>query len=125
MSIQVIAEEGGELLHVVLGGKLHKEDYQAFAPEVDRLVQEHGKLSILLELHDFHGWDAGALWEDLKFDVKHFSDIKRLAIIGETRWEKGMAVFCKPFTTAKVRFFESRQLDVAREWVRESLTAEA
>jgi len=27
----------------------------------------------------FHGWDAGALWEDIKFDIKHFGDIERLA----------------------------------------------
>lgn len=33
-------------------------------------------------------------------------DIERLAIVGEKNWEKGMATFCKPFTIAKVRFFE-------------------
>ncbi len=31
----------------------------------ERLIGEHGKIRILLEMHDFHGWEAGALWEDV------------------------------------------------------------
>jgi len=72
---------------------------------------------MLVEMHDFHGWTAGALWEDTKFAVHHFRDIERLAIIGETKWEKGMAAFCKPFTTASVRYFDHTQAAEAREWV--------
>jgi sigma-B regulation protein RsbU (phosphoserine phosphatase) len=26
-------------------------------------------------MHGFHGWNAGALWEDTKFAVKHFGDL--------------------------------------------------
>ena len=55
---------------------------------------------MLVRLHDFHGWTAGALWEDIKFDLKHFAHIERLALVGDRKWEAGMAVFCKPFTTA-------------------------
>lgn len=58
-----------------------------------------------------------ALWEDVKFDVKHFNDIERLAIVGESAWEKWMAAFCKPFTTAKIRYFPAEQLAEARAWI--------
>jgi hypothetical protein len=54
----------GKLLHVKVTGKLTKEAYEAFAPVVDEQIQEHGKVRILFEMHDFHGWTAGALWED-------------------------------------------------------------
>jgi len=30
-----------------------------------------------------------------------------------------MATFCKPFTMAKVRYFESSQADEARDWLTE------
>jgi hypothetical protein len=65
-----------------------------------------------------------ALWEDIKFDVKHFSDIERIAMVGERKWQKGMATFCKPFTTAKVRYFERSDLEAAREWIGEAAVAE-
>ena len=67
--------------------------------------------------HDFHGWAPGALWQDIKFDVKHFADIECLAFVGETKWQHGMAVFCKPFTSAKVRYFDRPAIDLAREWL--------
>ena len=57
------------------------------------------------------------LWEDIKFDLKHFNHIERLAMLGESKWEKGMAAFCKPFTTAKIRYFDSKDAAAAREWI--------
>jgi hypothetical protein len=76
-------------------------------------------ISILFEMHDFHGWTAGAMWEDMKFDFKHWRDIERLAIVGESKWEKGMAAFCKPFTSAKIQYFDHTQLSEAETWLRE------
>ena len=117
MSVEIKEFNGGKLLEVHLTGKLVKQDYETFLPVVERLVKQHGKLRLLVELHDFHGWTAGALWEDVKFDARHFYDIERLAIVGETKWEQGMAVFCKPFTTAKVRYFDGAKAAEARIWL--------
>lgn len=107
----------GKTLHVKVTGKLTKEVYESFTPVVDEQISNHGKIRILFEMHDFHGWTAGALWEDLKFDLKHWKDIERLAIVGETKWEAGMAAFCKPFTTAKVKYFDHTKLDEATTWI--------
>src|SRR5579863_8238691 len=101
MAIQLNEKNTTKVLAVRVSGKLTKEDYERFVPEFERLVKEHGKIRVLFEMTDFHGWEAGALWQDIKFDVKHFTDIERLAMVGDKKWEKGMSVFCKPFTTAK------------------------
>ena len=114
--IEVSSEQDGKLVVVRLSGKLHKADYRHFVPIVENAIQKHGKIRMLVHLHNFHGWDAGGLWEDLKFDVNHFRDIERLAIVGETTWEKWMAEFCKPFTSASIRYFPSGQLAEARLW---------
>jgi TusA-related sulfurtransferase len=117
MTAEIKELKGGKILEVRTTGKLAKQDYEHFVPITERLIGTHGKIRILFEMHDFHGWEAGALWEDIKFDVKHFRDIERLAIVGETKWEKGMAVFCRPFTTAKVRYFDTKDIDQARQWI--------
>ncbi len=115
----VLLEEvdNGKVLEVHLTGKLVREDYAQFVPVVERLVKAHGKIRLLVEMHDFHGWTAGALWEDVKFDAKHFKDIERLAIVGESKWQHGMSVFCKPFTAAKIRYFDRQATDQARAWL--------
>ena len=74
-----------QILEVRLTGTLVADDYARIVPDIERRIRDVGKLRLLVIMHDFHGWNAGALWEDLKFDVRHFADIDRLALVGETR----------------------------------------
>lgn len=120
MSVEVKDLDGDQFLEIHLTGKLVKEDYETLVPAVERLTREQGKIDMLVVMHDFHGWTAGALWEDTKFAMHHFRDVGRLAMIGETNWQAGMATFCKPFTAAKVRYFDSREATAAREWLAET-----
>ncbi len=120
MPIQLQHHEDQNYLELQMTGKLVKEDYHEFVPVIETVIQQHGPLHILLELHDFHGWSMGALWEDLKFDLKHFKDIERLAIVGENRWQEGMAKFCKPFTSATIQYFETSEADEAKSWIVEN-----
>jgi hypothetical protein len=117
MAITLKGQQDGNVLEVEVSGKLAHADYQQFGPEFERRVQKHGKIRVLFQMTDFHGWEAGALWDDIKFDLKHFSDIERLAMVGDTKWEKGMAAFCRPFTSAKIRYFEAAALAEARTWL--------
>ena len=107
----------GRYLEVHLTGKLSEQDYEEAGPQIEELIREHGKLRILCDMHDFHGWTFGGLWQDVKFDIKHFHDVERLAFVGEKRWQEGMAAFCKPFTSAKTRYFERFEMDEARKWL--------
>jgi len=117
MTIQLNEENGGKLLAVQVSGKLEKQDYARFVPEFERLLRQHGKLSVLFDMADFHGWEASALWEDTKFAIHHFADIEKIAMIGEKKWQQGMASFCKPFTTAAVRYFDHADAAEARQWL--------
>lgn len=121
MSAQLQEEASGKILVIKVSGKLVKEDYEHFLPEVERLIGQYGRIRMVVQLHNFHGWTMGALWEDLKFDMKHFRDIERLALVGDRKWEAGMAFFCKPFTTATVRYFDESNADEAFAWIREEL----
>ena len=119
MAIDLKETEDGKTLEVFVTGKLMKEDYATFVPAVDRAIEAHGKIRMLIVMHDFHGWTASAAWEDTKFGARHFRDLDRLAIVGETKWQQGMAIFCKPFTTATVRYFTHDKIEDAHAWLRE------
>lgn len=112
--------EGGSASNVLtlrLSGKLTANDYELCVPELDRMIETHGKVRIFMELEDFHGWTVAAAWEDAKFGLKHFSDIERIAIVGEKTWEKGMTLFSKPFIKAEIRYFDVSDLADAKAWV--------
>lgn len=55
--------------------------------------------------------------------IEHFADTERLAMVGETQWQHGMATFCKPFTNATVRYFDHAEAKAVRQWLGESLLA--
>ncbi len=38
-------------------------------------------------------------------------------MVGEKRWQHGVAAFCKPFTTATVRYFDRAAATEAQKWV--------
>jgi hypothetical protein len=120
MPIQLTEEGSGRILVVHVTGKLIKADYAPFVQEFERLFRQHGKLRLLFNMTGFHGFDAGAMWEDLKFDIKHFSDIDQLAIVGEKKWQESMATFFKPFTKATIRYFDHADAAEARKWLSEA-----
>jgi len=125
MSVEFTEEYDGKLLTIQVGDKLTVDDYHQFVPAMERLLAKHDQISILFDMDDFHGWKLGALWEDIKFDLKHFKDISRLAMVGDRTWEKWMATFCRPFTTAEVRYFDQSEFEQARKWITESFPVSA
>jgi hypothetical protein len=123
MPIQLKEENGGKILVMRVSGTLTKDEYAEMVPEFEQLVRRFGKVNVLFDMSGFDGWDAGAAWEDIKFDVKHFSDIDRLAMVGEKKWQKVMAGLSKPFTTATIRYFDHSEALQARKWLEQEQTA--
>jgi len=109
----------GNIVTLKFKGKVSKADYDEFVPQIEFLMESDAKLRLLIELHDFEGWTAGAMWEDTKFAARHFNDIERLAVVGEARWERGMVTFIKPFTMAAAKYFDMQDADQAHRWIRE------
>jgi hypothetical protein len=142
MPILLNEEDGGKVLIVHVSGKLTKADYHHFAPKFERLVRHHGKLRVLFDMTDFHGWEDGALRENIKFDLKYFGDIERIAMVGEKKWQHGvadvalclrmdvmvgeetwqhgLAMFFTPFTVATLRYFDQADAAEARKWLGEA-----
>jgi hypothetical protein len=119
MAIQLTENADAKLLNVRVSGKLTAEDYASFEPAVEALISQVGKIHILFVMHDFHGWEMGAVWEDIKFATKHCSDISKIAMVGESNWEKWMAMICKPFTLSTVKYFDAADEAAAEAWLAE------
>ena len=117
MPIELKEERQGTLLEIHVTGTLTTADYERFIPAVEALILQHGKIDILFEMADFHGWDVGAVWEDTKFAFRHISDIGRLAVVGEKKWQEWMTTICRPFTKATIRYFDHADVGNARTWL--------
>lgn len=124
MSFVLKEQIDGHVLEMTVSGALTKEAYQDFVPLIEAATHKYGKARILMVMMGFQGWDAGAQWEDSGVDANQFEDIERLAIVGETAWENGMSMFCRPFKGATVKYLSTVKLDDARSWIQEGLHSE-
>jgi hypothetical protein len=118
--IEQLPSKSDKVLAFKISGKLHDEDYKTFVPLVDAELARGGKVRLLAHFHDFHGWDLHALWDDVKFATTHCTKIERVALVGDKKWEAWMAKVCKPFTMAKVRYFDASEEGAAWAWVAEA-----
>lgn len=100
-------------------GKLTHDDYQKFLPTLEKLIEQEGQLSLLLELENFHGWELEAVRDDYQFARHHLDAFRRIAIVGDRGWEKWLTLLARPFIDTEVRFFTPDQLSEAWDWVRE------
>ncbi len=98
-------------------GKLDESDYDLFQPKLERILKRERPLSLLIQLEDFDGWTAKAAWQDFKLGMKHQDDFLRIAIVGDSPWEKAMTGFGDLFTKAKAKYFTDES--EAMNWIKE------
>jgi hypothetical protein len=117
--VQVLRNEAN-LVALKLSGKLQDADYKEFVPLI-QAAAEKGKLHLLVEMQDFHGWDAHALWDDIQLDAKYGDKIERLAFIGDKKWQAWMTKICRAFTKAQIQYFQENDSQNAWTWVQDGL----
>jgi hypothetical protein len=100
-----------------LSGTLHHEDYETFIPELETKIENEGPLRLLMDCAELDGADPRAMWDDLKFGMKHYSDVERMALVGSKNWHRWMSNLSKPFTKAEVRYFQRAEMDQAWTWL--------
>ncbi|TWT81260.1 hypothetical protein CA13_27110 [Planctomycetes bacterium CA13] len=109
------------LLHVEATGQLTNGSYVTFADAVEQHAHVHGKVRVLFEMRSCIGWTLGSNWKNMKFDLRHWKAIERLAIVDEVTWLEEIACFCRPFTWGTIEYFDHSHLDEAKDWLTTSL----
>jgi hypothetical protein len=118
--IEQLPSPSGRALAFRLSGLVHDADYKVFVPLIDAAIAQDGKVRLVAQFEDFRGWDAHALWDDIKFSATHCTRMERIALVGDHRWEAFMAKVCKPFTMATIRYFDHADIEAARAWIAEA-----
>ena len=104
-------ERSGEEIYLTLKaiGKLTHEDYQIINPMLDSTLQGIGqpRVKVLVDGTELDGWEARAMWDDLKLGLKHGSEFVKIAIYGNRRWQELSAKIGSWFMSGEVRYFDN------------------
>jgi len=117
-AVLTIEKRADGVLHIVADGQLTTEDYAEFVPRFEKFAQA-GPNAMRIELGpSFTGWSLAALWRDIRFDLRHWKQFGRMAVIGDKRWEKWGTDLTDPFVPGEMKFFERGSEAEADEWLR-------
>ncbi|MBN1395288.1 MAG: STAS/SEC14 domain-containing protein [Pirellulales bacterium] len=124
--IEVLPQSEGNMLVVKATKKLTNQDYKdVMIPRLEAIIREYGRARFILDLsHDFHGWEASAMWDDVRFGVAHRNSFERMAIVGGPKCAEWGTKLAKLIMNGEIRYFPPEKYDEAYEWVSEYSTAE-
>jgi hypothetical protein len=106
-------------------GQVTAADYErVIVPDVEAAFVLNRKLRLLyITAADFTGFDPGAMWDDAKLGMRHFSGWERIALVTDVGWLRVTAAAFSFAVPAEFRLFHSVELDEATRWVGETATA--
>src|SRR5258707_10565639 len=102
---QMLPESSGRLVALRVAGKLTKEDMVSVAPPVEEKIRENGKVDLLCDMTDLHGWSLGGFWAELKFDAKHAKDFRRGAVLNRQTLSPFLGAKVKTVTSTGIKRF--------------------
>ncbi len=115
----------GKAIGIKVNGKLVHADYEKFVPMLEEIIEKHGSFRCYCEMADFAGMSAHAVWDEIKFDIKHCGQIERCAVVGEKHSHEWMTkVGNMFFPKATMKYFDVSEKDAAWAWTVEGLAAE-
>ncbi|MBX9851970.1 MAG: STAS/SEC14 domain-containing protein [Cytophagaceae bacterium] len=112
-----IVEGKENLIFTHASGNITREDYKKIIPALEDKIVHFSKVRWYFEMDDTHKWEPGAVWQDLKFDLKSGRRIEKIAIVGASKSESFLTKLLKPLIKGEVKFFNYEDRDAARLWI--------
>lgn len=100
-------------------GQVTAADYEnTIVPDVEAAFALNRKLRLLyVTADDFTGFDPGAMWDDAKLGMRHFSGWDRVALVTDVHWLRGTAMAFSFAIPAQFRLFHGREIEEATRWI--------
>lgn len=100
-------------------GQVTADDYEKIiVPDVEAAFAVNRKLRMIyVTADDFTGFEPGAMWDDAKLGMRHFSGWERIALVTDVAWLPATAAAFSFAVPAQFELFESTQFEQAKAWL--------
>lgn len=116
--LKILPKSKDDFIAIQATGTLSGEDYDAVLPDIEKIIDKHGKVRVYIDLEFFEGWEPLAAWKDMAFGVMHWNDMSKLAIVGDAKWEEWSATMANYMMQGEVRHFHTTEQAEALKWVK-------
>jgi SpoIIAA-like len=105
-----------------VAGRVTAEEVEAFLPQVESAIREHGKhpIGILADLSGMRGAEWKARWDEIRFLARYGEHIARVALVGAGKWEdvKAEVLAGTVLVQAETRYYPASEIEHAWHWVK-------
>ncbi len=116
--LKILPKSKDAFIAIQATGILTGEDYDAVLPDIEKIIEKHGKVRVYIDMEFFQGWEMGAAWKDMAFGIAHWNDLDKLAIVGDAKWEEWTATVANATMHGAVRHFPVRERAEALKWAK-------
>ena len=113
-----IFKKHGNILEFQITGRITTNEMVASWRDAEPVIAKHDKIYVLLELIDFEGWGAEAVWIEWKKNLEHFDNIDRVSFVAPKKWQEWYEQFSTPVSQAKTAYFDPGEFDKAYLWLK-------
>jgi hypothetical protein len=118
MPCEIVEKEKG-LITLKISGKLKRAELAQAEKVAIEAMGSTNKIKFLVLTENFQGWDNKDNWEDVSFQSEYDSQIEKIAIVGEKRWQELAEVFTgKGLRAVDIRYFTPSEASAARNWIK-------
>ena len=109
-----------DVIALRFSGTITSQDYsETLAPLIDAAASEHDKLKLLCLLDQyFDGYSAGAVWDDMRFGISHFTTFSKAALVTDIDWVRKSAKLFGSLMPTELMVFDLDDLDDATAWIK-------
>lgn len=120
--LEIIDGLPDSVLGLKASGKVSADDYrQVLAPALEALLSRQAKGRLLYVLGpEFEGFSGGAMWQDARVGLSHFSSFERVAVVTDHDWLENLVNAFGFVLPGEVRTFDCDDLQAARVWIADS-----
>ena len=120
--IKELPESESPVLGFEVTGKVSLEMEKELIGRIEKEIEKHDKISVLVVLGEQASWGVKAGIEDLKWLLTHMKQVNKIAIVTESKVYKWLIALDSPF--AKLvgigeKHFEPSKIEDAWKWVKD------
>ena len=108
----------GNVLKILVPEKIRADDFRQIAPQVDSIINQYGKIRLLIDASGFNGWENIAAFENHAGFVKcHQQKVDRIAVIVAHDWQHWLVGAVRIFLHPEVRSYDKGHENEALKWI--------
>lgn len=100
-------------------GKVDKDEYESILlPALEKAIKQYGKLNYIMVLEtSLANFSAGAMLEDIKAGLKHYTKWNKIAIVTDQKPIEIITDFVSILIPGEARGFPLSSVELAKAWV--------